>query len=78
MADGDCTLCGHERRSHERWKGQCLFPVEGVDAKTGRRLICHCTHFTTAVLPAGERLEFGRHRLPQDEAELAPAWPPIR
>jgi hypothetical protein len=38
---------------------------------------CECPGFTTEILPEGERLEFGKHRLPADEAETAPAWPPL-
>ena len=91
MSDGDCTRCGHDRRDHQRPTkvrlSHCI--VHGPDAqvvhtaKGGRTWTsleptwCPCMGYTVAVLPQSERLEFGKHRLPQDEAETAPAWPPL-
>jgi hypothetical protein len=73
LSDGTCTRCGHEYLDHRLWgkaKGQCEHFDPGAP--------CGCSGYTVAVLPQGERLEFGKHRLPQDEAETAPAWPPIK
>lgn len=69
MSDGVCTRCGHDRWAHHK-------PT--MREPRGCGLInCECFSYTVAVLPEGERLEFGKHRLEQGEAETAPAWPPL-
>jgi hypothetical protein len=84
MSDQECTRCGHDRRLHrkptkrEPWTCPVHIGYAADERGIERARFCPCSGFTTAVLPAGESLEFGRHRLPQDEAETAPAWPPIR
>jgi hypothetical protein len=92
VSDGDCTRCGHSHYDHQRPTKQrrtaCTVRgpdvnVERIDKRSGRTWTsreptwCPCIGYTVAVLPKGERLEFGRHRLPQDEAETAEAWPPL-
>jgi hypothetical protein len=90
MSDGDCTRCGHGKRMHHkptrRDPTNCYMTVGthrvqhvigGHEWGFDEPIPCSCPGFTVAILPAGERLEFGVHRLPQDEAETAPAWPPL-
>jgi hypothetical protein len=90
MSDGDCTRCGHGKQCHhkptKRDPTNCYMTVGertvthtlGGHSWPSQELIpCDCLGYTVAVLPEGERLEFGRHRLPQDEAETALAWPPL-
>jgi hypothetical protein len=75
MSDSTCTRCGHEMREHRKptkRDPQTCMDCSHVGNVNG------CPGYTCAVLPEGERLEFGRHRLPQDKAETAPGWPPIR
>lgn len=40
---------------------------------------CACAGYEAiSELPReGERLEFGRHRIPPEDAETAPAWPSL-
>lgn len=76
MSDGICTRCGHGRREHRRWTKRQPWAC-AIDP-TWPRGFCECPSFTQEILPPeGEQLEFGVHRLPQDEAETAPAWPPL-
>lgn len=82
--DNDCTRCGHSKRAHRKptrtLPRACTHRDNEVENKDGFLVggtPCECTGYTVAVLPRGERLEFGRHRLPQEEAETAPAWPPL-
>jgi Zn ribbon nucleic-acid-binding protein len=89
--EGDCTRCGHGKRSHHKptrrdpthcymltGERRMVHHVVGkIEYDLEQQDACPCEGFTVAVLPEGERLEFGKHRLPQDEAETAPAWPPL-
>jgi hypothetical protein len=82
--DGDCTRCGNEKRDHhkptKRDPTHCYVRVGGHENADGfifDDAPCPCSGYTVAVLPEGERLEFGKHRLEQEEAETAPAWPPL-
>ncbi len=72
-AESDCTRCGHEMLEHRqqrRRRAECCMGCWRMGQVPG------CSGYACAVLPeAGERLEFGKHRLPQDESETAPAWP---
>ena len=90
MSDDDCTRCGHGKLVHHKpvkrdptncytTVGEALVTrwVGGNRWQQTELVPCPCTGFTVAVLPEGERLEFGKHRLPQEEAETAPAWPPL-
>lgn len=78
MSDGTCTRlgCGHEMREHRKptkRDPQCCMDCWRHGIVPG------CTGYTCAVFPTeSDRLEFGRHRLNQDEAETAPAWPPLK
>ena len=80
MSDGDCTRCGHGYYKHNKDRRMRTPPCSVWESDPEARFggdYCSCSGFTVAVLPTGERLEFGKHRLPQDEAETAPAWPPL-
>jgi hypothetical protein len=80
VSDGVCTRCGHKRLDHHKPSKRrpvgCE-PFEELVRGYPMRSQCPCTGYTVAVLPQGERLEFGKHRLPQDEAETAEGWPPL-
>jgi hypothetical protein len=77
VSDQHCTKCGHDRWDHSpslpsgapRWPS-----CKGRD-KGGS---CRCSGWDVSRLPAkGERLELGKHRQRQEDAETAPAWPPL-
>lgn len=91
MNDGICTRCGHGKIPHHKptrrdpthcymlsGEKRTVHHVVGkIEYDLEQLAPCPCVGFTEEALPAGERLEFGRHRLPQDEAETAPIWPPL-
>lgn len=75
MSDDLCQ-CGHARMDH-KYRGDHRSQCQKiVNERTWLDFdSCSCKQFDNSVLPApGERLEFGRHRQPEDAAETAPAW----
>lgn len=65
--------CGHWSIDHlNGGTGRCNLPA-WMD------VTCSCAAFDllTDLPKPGERLEFGKHRIPAKDAETAPAWPSL-
>ena len=75
--------CGHGwyKHNHSASIRPCMSLLDDEDAKPGdflRFRPCPCKSWDVSRLPeAGERLEFGVHRLNTPEAEAAEAWPSL-